>query len=48
VREIEAKTITEAVARLCQEVNYELGEDVVAALKQAGESERSPNWAGRC
>ena len=41
MREIEASTITEAVARLCQEVNFELGEDVIAALRQAQQTEES-------
>ncbi len=42
MREIEASKITEAVARLCQEANYELGDDVLAALKQAEQIEESP------
>jgi fumarate hydratase subunit alpha len=42
VREIEAKRITETVARLCQEANYYLGEDVLDALKQAMDREKSP------
>ncbi len=42
MRQIEASTITQAVARLCQEVNFELGEDVIAALKQARQTEESP------
>jgi len=42
MREIEASAITQAVARLCQEANFELGEDVLAALKQAQETEKSP------
>ncbi|HEY32675.1 MAG TPA: fumarate hydratase [Dehalococcoidia bacterium] len=42
MREIEAGKITETIARLCHEANYELGEDVVAALKKAEQSEESP------
>jgi fumarate hydratase subunit alpha len=45
MREIKAKDITETVARLCQEANFYLGEDVLAALKKAREQEESP--AGR-
>ena len=41
MREIEAKSITQAVAQLCQEANFDLGEDVVAALEQAEQSEES-------
>ena len=41
MREIETKAITEAIARLCQEANYELGEDVISVLKQAQETEES-------
>jgi len=41
MREIEAKSITQAVARLCREANYELGEDVIAALKRAEQTEES-------
>ena len=42
MREIEASDITQTVARLCQEVNFELGEDVLSALKQAQQTEESP------
>ncbi len=42
MRGIEASAITEAVARLCQEANSCLGEDVVAALSQAQRAEESP------
>jgi fumarate hydratase subunit alpha len=45
MREIKAKHITETVARLCQEANFYLGEDVLSALKKAREQEESP--AGR-
>ena len=42
MREIEASVITQAVAQLCQEANFELGEDVLSALRQAQQSEESP------
>ncbi len=42
MREIKASAITQAVARLCQEANFELGEDVLAALKKAHKTEESP------
>jgi fumarate hydratase subunit alpha len=42
VREIKASEITKAVARLCQEANFELGEDVLSALKKAQKTEESP------
>jgi fumarate hydratase subunit alpha len=42
LREIKASTVTEAVAKLCQEANFELGEDVLAALKKALKTEESP------
>ena len=42
MREIEASAITQAVAQLCQEANFELGEDVLAALRQAQQTEESP------
>ena len=42
MREIHTNTITQAVARLCQQANFELGEDVLAALKQAEQTEASP------
>lgn len=41
VREIAAHDVTAAVARLCQEANLYLGDDVLAALQQARESEVS-------
>jgi len=41
VREIETSAITQAVAQLCQEANFELGEDVIAALRQAEQTEES-------
>jgi fumarate hydratase subunit alpha len=42
LREIKASAVTEAVAKLCQEANFELGEDVLAALRQALKTEESP------
>ncbi len=42
MREIEASAITQVVAQLCQQANFELGEDVIAALKQAQQTEESP------
>jgi fumarate hydratase subunit alpha len=41
MREIEAGEITETVARLCQQANYELGDDVLAALEKAEQAEES-------
>jgi len=42
MREITAGEITETVARLCQEANFELGGDVAAALAKASADEESP------
>jgi len=42
MREIQAGKITETVAKLCQEVNFNLGEDVLTALKSAQKKEKSP------
>jgi len=42
MRQIEARAITQTVARLCQEANFILGDDILAALKRASESEESP------
>ncbi|MHB1131955.1 MAG: fumarate hydratase [Chloroflexota bacterium] len=42
MREISARQITETVARLCQEANYFLGEDVLRAIKAGRASEESP------
>lgn len=42
MREVSAKTITEAVAKLCQEANYYLGEDVVKSLEESISKEESP------
>ena len=42
MREIKAKDITKAVAQLCQRANFELGEDVLSALREARQNEESP------
>jgi fumarate hydratase subunit alpha len=42
MKEIQADTITQTVARLCQEANFFLGEDVLRALRRAEEEEESP------
>jgi fumarate hydratase subunit alpha len=42
MREIKAEKITETIANLCQQANYELGDDVLAALEQAEQAEESP------
>ena len=42
LREIQAKEITQTVAELCQRANFELGEDVLSALRQALKTEPSP------
>ncbi len=42
MREIQARDVTETVARLCQEACIELGEDVVQALERALRDEVSP------
>ena len=42
MREIDAKKVTETVARLFQEANFFLGDDVFNSLKQAVEEEESP------
>jgi len=42
MREIEATTIAQVIARLSQEANFALGEDVLSALKQAEQTEESP------
>lgn len=45
MRPVKANEITEAVAKLYQEANYQLGGDVIAALEKARREEESP--AGR-
>ncbi|MDD5083220.1 MAG: fumarate hydratase [Dehalococcoidales bacterium] len=42
MREIKASVIAETITRLSQETNFDLGEDVLAALKRAVETEESP------
>ena len=42
MREIEVREITETIARLCKQANYKLGNDVLAALEQAEQTEESP------
>ena len=42
MREIQASRITEEVARLCMEANFELEEDVRSALENAHAAEESP------
>jgi len=42
MREIDVKEVAQAVARLAQKTNFELGEDVLAALQKAREREVSP------
>ena len=42
MRELDARQITETVARLCIESNYYLGEDVLASLQQFRKIEPSP------
>jgi fumarate hydratase subunit alpha len=41
LREIEVSTITRVVSGLCQQANFELGEDVIDALRRAQQSEES-------
>ncbi|MFH1647927.1 MAG: fumarate hydratase [Chloroflexota bacterium] len=42
MRTIEAGAVTEAVSRLFRQANYELGDDVLAALERAHKNEASP------
>lgn len=42
MKEIQVTAVIQTVARLCQEANYYLGEDVLFALKKAIEREESP------
>lgn len=42
MREIEAERITEAVAQLCTDANFDLPEDVVEAVRRARATEESP------
>lgn len=43
MREIDVVTIREEVAKLCQESNYFLGEDIVEAFKRGEKEEESPS-----
>lgn len=42
MREIQTSAITQAVARLCQEANFDLDKDALAALEEAQQAEESP------
>ena len=42
MREIKASAITRVVVQLCQQANFALGEDVLAALRQVEQTEESP------
>jgi fumarate hydratase subunit alpha len=42
MRELDVKEVAQAVAKLAQKTNFELGDDVLAALKKAREREISP------
>jgi fumarate hydratase subunit alpha len=42
VKEIKAQEITQAVASLCQQANFELADDVLQALREARQKEKSP------
>jgi fumarate hydratase subunit alpha len=42
MRNIEADIITETVSKLFRQANYELGEDVLAAIRKARQDEESP------
>ncbi len=42
MREVNCQQITQTVARLCQEANYFLPDDVIQSLKEAREMEKSP------
>ncbi|MBU2009368.1 MAG: fumarate hydratase [Chloroflexi bacterium] len=42
MREIDASLISETIARLCQEANYFLPEDMLQALRRANKNEQSP------
>lgn len=46
MRRIEYNEIVEEVARLCQEANFELGEDVMNAFHQAVQTEKSETGKG--
>lgn len=42
MREIKGNEITDAVAKLCMDANYNLGEDVLDTIRRAKETEESP------
>ncbi|MBI4186377.1 MAG: fumarate hydratase [Chloroflexi bacterium] len=42
MREVEAGVIAQTVAELCQRANFVLGDDILAALERAAETEASP------
>ncbi len=42
MKEIEASDVTSTVARLCQEANFFLGDDVLSALRRERDKEESP------
>ncbi len=42
MRSVESATIASTVARLCQEANFDLGDDMVRCLERAAEHEKSP------
>ncbi len=42
MRDIQASLITQTVARLCEQANFVLGEDVITALQKAEATEESP------
>ncbi|KPJ53248.1 fumarate hydratase [candidate division TA06 bacterium DG_24] len=42
MREVHIDVISEAVKTLCQEANFDLGDDVLAALRRAKDTEESP------
>jgi len=42
MKQIQSTEITNQVAKLCQKANFDLGEDVIIALKKAIEAESSP------
>jgi len=42
MKEIHVNTVTETVARLCQEANFLLNEDILSALRKARDTEESP------
>ncbi len=42
MKQIQSKEITNSVAKLCQEANFDLGDDVLSALHKAIQAETSP------